>query len=121
MITIASGKTMNWKKTPEVTDGFSGSAATLAAPTVLAVSVPVPGTVVASTGFTGGAGSTICGPFTSDVEEVLRDRDEILEVERPAEHHLDRQSSHAEEQHDEHIVSDEAHLLGHSPEDRLRE
>src|SRR5262245_29282490 len=47
----------------------------------------------------------------SDVEEELRKVDEVLEVERPAQVHLDRQAHHHQEQEDEHAVPRETHLL----------
>ena len=34
-----------------------------------------------------------------DIEEVLGDRHQVFQVDRPAEHHLDRQAGHEQQQH----------------------
>ena len=36
---------------------------------------------------------SVANRFTSDVEEVFRNINDVLQVERPAQHHLDRQAA----------------------------
>src|SRR5262249_14190071 len=56
----------------------------------------------------GGGGA---GRRGSDVEEVLRHRDEVLQVEEPAQQHLHGQRAHEEQQHDHDREAREAQLV----------
>ena len=47
----------------------------------------------------------------SYVEEDLGQRHDVLQVERPAQDHLDRQRDHGEQQEHEHSVAPRAHLV----------
>src|SRR3989442_5719760 len=57
-------------------------------------------------------GSRGCGAAPpSYVEENLGQRDDVLQVEQPAQDHLDGQGKHREDEHHEHAVAPRAHLL----------
>src|SRR5881409_2242976 len=50
-------------------------------------------------------------PRASDVEEDLRNGDEVVHVQRPAQHHLDRQAEHGQPEEDHDVEARRSQLL----------
>src|SRR5207237_9373503 len=63
-------------------------------------------------------GSGLPGGAMLNIEEYLGQRDDVLQVDRPPQHHLDGQRDHAQKQHDEDAVAPGPQLLEllHQPE-----
>src|SRR3989338_11615575 len=57
----------------------------------------------------------------SDVEVNLRNGHDVVHVERPAQHHLDRQAEHGQPEEDHDVEARRPHLLVEMPQPLLRE
>src|SRR5207253_6866865 len=57
----------------------------------------------------------------SDIEEVLRNSDDVLQVEKPPQHHFDRQCCHCQQKERHHVEPNRPECLVKTLEPLLRE